>query len=147
MIKFSETGYDLDPVQSIFHKSNYQTDIEASNQFPARIRMEKREIEYLNCDIILTEFNGLRWNLITGLQAVKSEPGYFIGNKIVNDTSRVFTNNYQKRKTEMLVIHNNGLTGQLHLYHFRNYDLLTTTQRMKAAKDFISFLNKKIGHP
>lgn len=143
MIKFSETLYEFDPVQTIFHKSNYQTDIAVSNQFPVRIRIEERRIEYLNCDILLTGFNGLRWNLITGLQPVKSKPGYFIGNKLTE--YNCIRNG--ARKTEMLVIHNNGLTRQLYLYHFPNYDTRTALQRMKAAKDFISFLNKKIGQP
>ncbi len=147
MIKYNTTLYEFDPVQSIFHKSNYQTDIEASNEFPDRIRIEKRKIEYLNCDIVLTEYTGIRWNLITGLQSVKSRPGYLVGNKLLNDNSRFDTNTYQIRKREMLLIHNNGLTGHLYLYHFPNYDTKTATQRMKAAKDFISFLNKKIGQP
>ena len=145
MIKYNTTLYEFDPVQSIFCKSNYQKDIEASNQFPDCLRIEKRKIEYLNCDLVLTEFNGMRWNLITGLQPVKSRPGYFVGNKLLNDNSQFNTNNYQSRKREMLLIHNNGLTGQLYLYHFPNYDTKTATQRIKAAKDFILFLNKKIG--
>ena len=147
MIKYNTTLYEFDPVQSIFHKSNYQTDIEASNQFADRLRIEKRKIEYLNCEIVLTEYTGIRWNLITGLQPVKSKPGYLIGNKLLNNSSRFNINNYQIRKREMLLIHNNGLTGQLFLYHFPNYDTKTATQRMKAAKDFILFLNKKIGQP
>ena len=147
MIKYNTTLYEFDPVQSIFHKSNYQTDIEVSNEFPDRLRIEKRKIEYLNCDMVLTEFTGIRWNLITGLQPVKSRPGYLVGNKLLTDNTGFNTNSYQIRKREMLLIHNNGLTGQLFLYHFPNYDTKTATQRMKAAKDFISFLNKKIGQP
>ena len=147
MIKYNTTLYEFDPVQSIFCKSNYQTDIEASNQFPDRLRIEKRKIEYLNCDIVLTEFNGLRWDLITGLQPIKSNPDYLVGNRLLSDNSRYFTNKYQNRNTEMLLVHNNGLTGQLYLYHFPNYDTRTAPQRMKAAKDFISCLNKKIGQP
>ena len=61
MIKYNTTLYEFDPVQSIFHKYNYQTDIEASNEFPDRIRIEKRKIEYLNCDIVLTEFTGINY--------------------------------------------------------------------------------------
>lgn len=144
MINFSATLYGFDPVQCIFQKSNYQTDIEASNQFPNRIRIEKRKIEYLNCDIVLTEFTGIRWNLITGLQPVKKHPGYLVGNKVLKHSS-CLSYGFKKRETEMLVIHNNGLTGKLILYHFPNYDTNTSKQRMNIAKEFISILSKKIG--
>ena len=142
MINFSCTLYEFDPVQSIFHKSNYQTDIDISNQFPDRIRIEKRKIEYLNCDIVLTEYNGMRWNLITGLKPVKLRSGYYVGNKVVSNYT-----GQRSRKTEMVIIQNNGLTGELLFYHFPNYDTNTAAQRLKAAKDFISFINKKIGQP
>lgn len=139
MINYNTTLYEFDPVLEIFNKSNYQTDIEISNFFPDRIRIEKRKIEYLNCEIILTGFNGTRWNVITGLKAAKSEPGYFVGNKFLYSQSG--------KKTEMLLIHINGLAGKLHIYHFPNFDTRTANQRMKTAKDFISFINKKIGQP
>lgn len=134
MIKFFHTLYEFDPVQNLFNKCRYQTG-SAANQFPDRLKIEKREVDHLNCEIVLTEFNGIKWNLITGLQPVT--PGYFTGNK------RVFNGT---RKTEMLLIHNNGLTGEFHLYHFPGFDTKTARQRIKAAKDFISFLNKKRGN-
>lgn len=137
MIKFSDTVYEFDPVQTIFHKNKYQSDFEASNQFPGLIRIEKRQIEYLNCNIVLTAFIGLKWNLITGLHSIDQMPGYFVGNKKLFSTG----------KTEMLLIHNNGLTGELHLYHFQNYDTKTARQRIKAAKQFLKIIYKKIGQP
>jgi hypothetical protein len=136
MIKFSDTVYLFDPVQCVFHKDKYQNNFEASNQFPDRLRLEKRQIEYLSCDLVLTQYNGVKWNLITGLQPVRQMPGIFTGNKKL----------FNIGKTEMLVIHNNGLTGVFHLYHFPNYDTKTARQRIKAAKDFILFLNKKKGN-
>lgn len=136
MIKYNTTLYEFDPVQSIFHKSNYQTDIEASNEFPDCLRIEKRKIEYLNCDIVLVEFSGIKWNLITGLQPVKSNPGYLLGNKLLTDNSRFNTNNFKNRKREMLLIHNKGLTGQLYLYHFPNYDTRTAPQRNEGCQRF-----------
>lgn len=136
MIKFSDTVYDFDPVQCIFHKRKYQTDIEASNQFPDLLKFENRKIEYLNCHIVLVYYNGSKWNLITGLHPLNQMPGIFAGNRKIFNTG----------KTEMLVIRNNGLTGQFHLYHFPNYDTKTARQRIKAAKNFISFLHKKKGN-
>lgn len=76
MIKYNTILYEFDPVQGVFNKSNYQTDIEVSNPFPDRIRLEKRRLPYLNCEIVLTRFTGIRWNLITGLKPIGLEPGY-----------------------------------------------------------------------
>ena len=145
MINFHTIHYEFDPVQSIFYKSDYQRDVEHSNQFPDRLKLERRKIQYLNCDIVLTEYSGYRWNLITGLQPVKRYPGYLIGNRVLNSMNPF--NSYRNAKREMLVIHNNGLTGHLNLYHFPNYDPKTAIQRMRAAIDFISFLDIKKGQP
>lgn len=142
MINYNEIVYEFDPVYAIFNKSNYQSDIEVSNQFPDRIRIEKRVTENLHCKIVLAAFTGKFWNLITGLLPISSFPGYFVGNILISQTY-----NKSSRKTEMAVIHNNGLAGELLIYHFPNFDMRTAAQRMKAAKDFISFLNKKIGQP
>ncbi len=145
MIKYNSILYEFDPVQSIFHKSECQKNIETSNQFPDRLRLERRRIEYLNCDTVLTEFTGFRWNLITGLHNVKRYPGYVVGNRVLNPNSSI--KGYRNFIREMLVIHNNGITGYLNLYHFPNYDPKTAIQRMRAAIDFISFLDIKKGQP
>lgn len=140
MINYNTILYVFDPVQTIFNKSIDQNEI--SVEFPDRLRIEKRQIEYLNCEIVLTQFTGIKWNLITGLQPVPLMPGYLVGNKLLNNNG-IFGVCKKGLKREMLLIHNDGLKGELYLYHFPGYDTKTAAQRIRSAKNFITFLEKK----
>jgi hypothetical protein len=138
MIEYIKIGYEYDPVQSIYHKSRYQDDIALTSEFPSPIRIEKRQVLNINCDLVLTHLSGFKWPLITGLTPVTSSHGYYLGNRVLSGPGN-------SKKTAMLVLHNDAMKGKLNIYYFPEFDTRTMEQRYISVKQFIAYISKSIG--
>lgn len=136
MIEFIKIWYDFDPVQDVFHKSKKQDDHECAAQFPDLIRIERNQSTHIRCNVILTQFTGVRWRLITGLVPVEACSSFYVGNQVTNGPG-------DRKKTAMIITNNKPEAGKMVVYLFPDYDPNGYEKRCAAARHFIRNVCKR----
>lgn len=131
MIEYIKIRYAFDPVQAVYHKSKIQDDHNLAGQFPDLIRIERNQSQHIRCNIVLSRFSGIRWQLITGLVPVEPCSSYYVGNQVVSPADA-------KKKTAMIIANTNVQAGEMIIYLFPDYDVNGMEKRCAAARSFIS---------
>lgn len=122
------TTYTYCPVWVLYNKNQ-----ELKNHLPQRVRLQQKKRSDLNCTTILQEFINDKWELVTGLKPLSVNKLFSVGN--------IVSYNKGKKKTELIVLQNQPLQGNLTIYSFGG-DVSNAKKRNRFAIEFVTYLKK-----